>query len=123
VNSVDDTVTIGGHVVPVSEVSGGMIMAFTMMLVSYAFAFGMPLRNYVRFIIIAASPLLAVALNAVRLIPTVWLYSYAGPATANFFHILMGWLVVALSFMTLFAIIRILRRAMVPVTNFTLATD
>jgi exosortase/archaeosortase family protein len=83
----------------------------------------MPLRNSVRLWIIAASPIAAVFLNGVRLIPTVWLFGYADPSLAHTVHGITGWVVVALSFVMLCAIMRVLRRAMVPVTTYTLACD
>jgi len=116
-------ISINGYPVTMGNVSSGMIMLFTIILLSYAFAFGMPLRNYVRFLMMAVSPMVAVVLNALRLILTVFLYSYAAPSLADAFHGISGWLVLAVTFVILCAFMRLFRRFVVPVRNFRPAWD
>jgi exosortase len=114
--------SINGHDVAVAEACNGMRMVFALVLVSYAFAYSMPLRNSVRVIVLLASPLAAILCNVVRLIPTVWLYGYAPSRTlADRFHDLSGWVMLPLAFLLLLGIIRLLRWALIPVARFNLA--
>src|SRR5699024_5990557 len=101
----------------------GMRMVFALFLVSYAFAFGTPLRNRVRAVIILASPLSAILSNVIRLVPTVWVYGYMNQALADDFHAFGGWFMLVASFLILMSIIWILRWAMIPVTRYTLIYD
>lgn len=123
---------INGQRVAIAEACNGMRMVFALVLVSYAFAFGTPLRGYVRFLILALSPLSALLCNFIRMIPTVWLYGKPGVAPwlgmsemelANKFHDVAGWAMLVVAFLLLMGIIRLLRWALVPVTYYTLAYD
>jgi exosortase len=113
--------TINGHDVTVAEACNGMRMVFALVLVSYAFAFSMPLRNGVRLLVLAASPLAAIVCNVIRLLPTIWLYGYASHDLANQFHDASGWIMLPIAFLLLLGIIRILRWALIPVARFNLA--
>lgn len=113
--------TINGHNVTVAEACNGMRMVFALVLVSYAFAFSMPLRNSVRVFVLIASPLAAIVCNVIRLIPTVWLYGYSSQSVATKFHDLSGWIMLPVAFFLLLGIIRLLRWALVPVARFNLA--
>ena len=117
--------------VAIAEACNGMRMVFALGLVSYAFAFGTPLRNYVRVIVIAAAPLTALLCNVLRMIPTVWFYGMSegevlgvdGKSFAEQFHNVAGWFMLVIAFLLLMSIIRILRWALIPVTPYTLAYD
>lgn len=113
--------TINGVDVAVAEACNGMRMVFALVLVSYAFAFSLPLREGVRLIVIAASPLAAIACNVVRLVPTIWLYANSSPGVADRFHDVGGWLMLPVAFGILLGIIRLLRWALIPVGRFNLA--
>jgi exosortase len=113
--------SINGVDVTVAEACNGMRMVFALALVSYAFAFSLPLRNSVRVLVLLASPLSAIVCNVIRLIPTVWLYGYRPPATADAFHDLSGWVMLPIAFLLLLGIIRVLRWALIPVAKFNLA--
>lgn len=112
---------INGVDVAIEEACNGLRMVFSLTLVSYAIAFSSPLKNSIRLGMIAASPLLAIVFNVLRLVPTVWLYGYFPITTANHFHDISGWLMPPAAFLTLLGLVRLLRWAMVPVTRFTLA--
>jgi exosortase len=118
-----NVLTINGHDVAIVEACNGLRMVFALTLVSFAFAFGSPLRWYVRFIVLVASPVCAIFCNVVRLVPTVWFYGYFPESVANRFHDVSGWLMLPISFLILMGIIRLLRWALVPVSVFTLAYD
>jgi len=113
--------TINGINVAVAEACNGMRMVFAVVLVSYAFAFGMPLRNSMRLVVLAASPLAALACNIVRLIPTVLLHGHASPRVAETFHDAAGWLMLPCAFLLLLGVVRVLQWAQVPVNRYSLA--
>ncbi len=141
--------TINGQPLNVSEACNGMRGVFTIVLVSYAFAFSTPLRNYVRLIILAASPITVLLINIPRIISTVWVYGqpedslvyrglyalydlshqiglikqYAHNEVGQFYHDLSGWLTIVLAFAVLMAIVYVLRWAMLPITQYRLAYD
>ncbi len=112
---------VNGHHVAVAEACNGMRMVFALVLVSYAFAFSMPLRRGVRALVLVASPIAALLCNVIRLIPTVWLYGYRSQKTADAFHDWSGWFMLPIAFVLLLGVIRMLRWAMVPVARFNLA--
>lgn len=112
-----------GAEVGVAEACNGLRMVFTLLLVSYAFTFGTPLRGYVRALFLAASPLSAVACNVIRLIPTVWVFGHYSSDFAHTFHEVAGWIMVVVAFLLLMGILRLLQWAMVPVKQYTLAYD
>lgn len=113
--------SINGIDVAVAEACNGMRMVFALVLVSYAFAFSMPLRNWVRLLVLLASPLSALLCNVIRLIPTVWLYGHASKETADAFHDAAGWIMLPIAFVLLLLVIRTLRWALIPVARFNLA--
>lgn len=112
--------TVNGQGVNIAEACNGLRMVFALILVSYAFGFGLPLRNSVRLIILLASPFAAILCNVIRILPTVWLYGHSDRA-GKLFHDYSGWLMLPISFLILLGIIRALRWAMVPVMRYTLA--
>jgi len=121
--------TINGHDVMVAEACNGMRMVFALVLVSYAFAFGIPLRNSARLIVLVLSPVAALVCNVFRLIPTVLIFGQAEKTfmgrsvkdLATTFHDVSGWLMVPLAFLLLLAGLKALRWALIPVTRYTLA--
>jgi hypothetical protein len=112
---------INDHDVAVAEACNGMRMVLALILVSFAFAFSMPLRQYTRAIVLVASPVVALACNIVRLLPTVMLYGYASQPVADHFHDISGWLMLPIAFLVLRGIVSLLAWAQVPVSKFTLA--
>ncbi|HZZ43837.1 MAG TPA: exosortase/archaeosortase family protein [Tepidisphaeraceae bacterium] len=115
--------SINGNGVTIAEACNGMRMVFTLILVSYIFAFTTPLRGYVRALILILSPLTAILCNVIRLVPTVWVYGYASPETANMFHDISGWVMLVVAFLMLMSVVSVLRWAMIPVTEFRLAGE
>jgi exosortase/archaeosortase family protein len=113
--------TVNGHEVTIVEACNGMRMVFTLFLACYVFAFVTPLRGYVRAIVLALSPLVAVVANVIRLVPTVWMFGHAPKGVAQDFHTASGWFMLVVAFLGLMGIVKLLRWAMVPVAQFTLA--
>ena len=118
-----NVLSINGSEVAVAEACNGLRMVFALTLVSYAFAFGTPLRMHVRLLVLAASPASAIFFNVIRLVPTVWLYGYYPVTVADAFHDISGWIMLPIAFMGLMGMIYLLRWALVPVTRYTLAYD
>jgi exosortase len=118
-----NTLSINGQPVTVAEACNGMRMVFPLLLVSYAFSFALPLRNSVRFLVLLASPLVAIFCNVLRTMPTIWLYGNASKTVADQFHAWSPWPMLLLSFLLLLAIIKALKWAMLPLTRFPLASQ
>jgi exosortase len=116
-------VNINDMPVAVAEACNGMRMVFALILVSYAFAFSVPLRNSVRLMVLVLSPIAAIICNVLRLAPTVILYGNASESIADGFHDIAGWLMLPVAFLILLGITRALRWALVPTYRFTLATQ
>jgi exosortase len=110
-----------GKPVDIIEKCNGLRMVFGLILVSYAFSFSLPLRNWVRLLILLLSPFAAILCNLIRILPTVWVFGRFKPATAEQFHIYSGWLMLVVALVMLLGILRVLKWAMIPVMRFTLA--
>jgi len=107
--------------VAVAEACNGMRMVFALVLVIYAFAFSLPLRNSVRLLLLLATPVVAIVGNVARLVPTVLAYARLEPETADTIHDLSGWVMLAFAFVALLGIEHVLRWALIPTQRFTLA--
>lgn len=118
-----NTLSINGKPVTVAEACNGLRMVFPLILVSYAFCFALPLRNGVRFLILLASPLVAIFCNVLRTLPTIWLYGNEPRAIADAFHEWSGWAMLLISFLLLLGIIKALKWAMLPMTRYPLASQ
>jgi exosortase len=118
-----NALTLNGVDVAIAEACNGLRMVIALTMVSYALAFGTPLRWYVRVILLVLSPVSAIACNVVRLVPTVWLFGYHSLHVAEWFHDISGWVMLFVSFFILIGVIRLLRWALVPVNQFVLAYD
>jgi exosortase len=120
--------SINGVDVNIIEACNGLRMVFPLILISYAFSFGLPLRNSVRFLVLLASPLSAIFCNVLRILPTVWIYGYwsqdanVSRRAGDIFHNYSNWVMLPISFLILLGIIKMLRWAMVPVMKYTLAS-
>ena len=115
--------TLNGVDVAIAEACNGLRMVIALAMVSYAFAFGTPLRWYVRLAVIVLSPVSAIICNVIRLIPTVWVYAYRPGEFAERFHNVSGWVMLFVSFLALMSVVRILRWALVPLNQYVLAYD
>ncbi len=120
-----NTLRINGQPVTMAEGCNGMRMVFPLILVTYAFCFALPLRNAVRFLILLASPLVALFCNVMRTLPTIWLYGRYGShdSIPNTFHEYAGWAMTVVAFLVLLGIIKVLKWAMLPLTRFPLASQ
>lgn len=110
VDRAGNLLTINGVDVTVAEACNGMRMILTLFLVCYVVAFTVPLRPYVRVLFLAATPLVAIVANVVRLVPTVWLFGNRSASAAETFHDVSGWVMTVLSFLLLMGFFRLLQR-------------
>jgi exosortase len=104
-----------GQTALIAEACNGMRMMFALILVAYAFVFGMPLRTSVRVVLLVLSPVAAVLCNILRVVPTVVIHGHYPDTFGKTFHDLAGWGMLVLSFLMLAGFIRLLRWAEVPV--------
>jgi len=114
--------TVNNQGINIAEACNGLRMVFALMLICYAFCFALPLRNSVRFLLLAFSPVATIFCNVVRILPTIWIYGYYQKDIGNAFHNYSGWLMLPISFLMLLGIIRLLRWMMLPVMRYTLAS-
>ena len=98
---------INNEPVAVGEACSGLRMILAFGVVVYAFAFSMPLRMSTRIVLLGISPLVAVLCNIVRLIPTSVFFGYGSVDQVQIFHDLAGWVMIPLSFVMLFVLLRL----------------
>ena len=121
VDRVGNVLIVNSEQIAVAEACNGLRMVWALILVTYAFAFSIPLRPLTRGVLLILSPFVALFCNIVRLVPTAALYGYASREAADKFHDISGWLMLPLAFIGLLITIRLLRWALVPVGRFNLA--
>ena len=109
---------INGHDVAVAEACNGMRMVSALGLITFAFVFSVPMRKKVRLLLLALSPLIALIVNIIRLIPTALAYGYAESDTAGLVHDIGGWAVLALALGLLWGCLALLRWLEVPVSPY-----
>ncbi len=113
-----NVLTINGYPVAVAEACNGMRMVAALALISFAFIFSVPMRNQVRLLLLAVSPLIALVVNIARLVPTVLMYGYGDAGLADLFHDLSGWAVLVLALAMLWGFLSILRWIEVPIDPY-----
>jgi exosortase len=118
-----NVLSINGCAVTIAEACNGMRMVFPLILISYAFCFGLPLKNSARILVLILSPLAAIACNVIRTLPTIWLYGNKPRSIANTFHTYSGWIMLPIAFLLLLGVIKLLTWAMLPVKRYTLASQ
>lgn len=107
---------INGQEVAVAEACNGMRMVSSLAIVSYAFVFSVPMRQWVRVFILLVSPLVAVACNVLRVVPSTLLYGYADHNLASLFHDLSGWAMLFVALGALWLMLATLRWIDISVT-------
>jgi exosortase len=112
---------INGQEVGIAEACNGMRMVTALALVSYAFVFSVPMRNWVRVLILAASPIVALGVNVTRLVPTTLMYGYAEEGSADLFHDVSGWAALLVALAVLWVFLAVLRWLEVPIAPIKVA--
>ena len=110
-----NSIQIAGRSIFVGEACDGMRMVFALALTFFAFVFSVPLRLNARIALLIAAPVVAIACNVVRLVPTALAYAYASAEDAERFHDIAGWLMLPLAIVLLFGLIRFMRWLDLPV--------
>ena len=116
-----NALNVNGTEVLIAEACNGMRMVSALALIAFAFVFSVPMRNSVRVLILALSPLVALIVNVTRLIPTSLMYGYAEHDAAALFHNISGWVVLGLALVILWGFLALLRWIEVPIAPYTVA--
>lgn len=109
--------------VAVADACNGMRAVAALGLVTFAFVFSVPMRNSVRLVILASSPLIALLVNITRLVPASIFYGYTQKPTADLFHDISGWGVLGLAVGFLWLILALLRWMDYPIAPYGVAED
>lgn len=109
VDRTGNLLSINGVDVTIAEACNGIRMVLTLFMVCYVVAFTMPLKPWVRLLFLAASPLVAIVSNVIRLVPTVWMFGHASADTAERFHNAAGWAMTFVAFIVLLGFAKLLQ--------------
>jgi len=116
-----NSLTVNGVTVQVAEACNGMRMVSALAVVAFVFVFSVPMRNSVRLLILATSPIIAVIVNVIRLIPTALMYGYSDEESARLMHDVSGWAVLPLALGMLWLVLFILRWIEIPIAPYPVA--
>jgi exosortase len=120
VERAGNTLRINQQDVVIAEDCNGLRMVFALVMVSFVFAYSVPLRNRIRVLVIVASPITAILFNVLRLVPTVWAFCHFPASVASAMHDAGGWVMLPCAFFALLGLMRLLRWAQIPVTHYVL---
>jgi exosortase len=123
ISRASNVLTVNNIEVQIAEACNGMRMVTALALVTYAFVFSVPMRNSVRLGIFLISPIIAVVVNVLRLIPTVLFYGYASTSTADLFHDISGWIMLGVAIGLLWGLLQMLRWIEVPITPYAVMEE
>jgi exosortase len=111
---------VNGEQIAVGEACNGMRMVFALTLVTYAFAFSVPLKPATRIVLLGLSPLVALVCNVIRLIPTAMMFGYGTSDSAQQFHDVSGWVMLPVALLLLIQVVRLMKWLELPVIRFRL---
>lgn len=109
---------VNGAEVAIAEACNGMRMVAALALIAYAFVFSFPMKPWARILLLGISPLVAIVVNVVRLLPTTILYGYSSSDIANAFHNIAGWAVLGIAIGLMWLVLALLRYLELPITPF-----
>ena len=89
---------INDQPVGIAEACNGARMVYAVFLVCYAYAMTSSMKSWAKVSILFFSPLVAIACNVLRVIPTVLMYGFSSKDAAGIFHDLAGWGVIVIAF-------------------------
>lgn len=114
---------VGDTVLPLASACKGLPTVMSLMLISYGFVFGSPMRYSVRTTLLLISPVVAMLCSAVALGGTLWLYDgHSAQVTADLIRALSEWATLLLAFLLIAGALRVLAWASVPVHQYHLAS-
>jgi exosortase len=117
-----NSLTVNGVEVAIAEACNGMRMVSALAIVTIAFVFSVPMRREVRLLFLAASPVIALVVNVIRLVPTVLMYGYRSADAADTFHDMSGWGVLVVAIGLLYGMLALLRWLEVPISPYPVRT-
>lgn len=101
----------------------GLPTMMSLMLISYGFVFGSPMRPIVRAVLLLIAPLIALLCSALALGGTLWLYDgRSALMTADLIRALSEWVTLLIAFLLIAGALRLLSWASVPVHQYHLAS-
>lgn len=104
-----NSITLAGQPIFVDEACDGMRMVLALALTFYAFVFAVPLRLRARMVVLAACPVIALACNVARLVPTAFAFAYGSPESAAIVHDVAGWAMLPLALGILVGLLSFMR--------------
>ena len=107
--------------VPVPDAVSGLQVLLALCAVSYGFAFGRPLRRWVRVLMLVLSPVAAGVCSLIGLAITVWLVGRIAGAEA-YWVVIGQWGVVTVAMLALVALLQLLAWASVSLRAYPLAS-
>ena len=116
-------IVVNDVAVPLTETGSVLSVMMVFILMSYAFAFGMPLRNSARAVILAMSPLTALFCIVARSLATTWVYGRLELKQVQLIMDVSAWIMIAAALVCLYGVVRLLAWASVPIRRLPLAYD
>ncbi|WP_432800394.1 exosortase/archaeosortase family protein [Poriferisphaera sp. WC338] len=116
-------ITAQNDVLLLSQTGRVMSLIMTFVLISYAFAFGMPLRASARMVIILISPIIALLTNVGRSLATTWMYNVYDLVEVNHILSYVSWITIAVALAALYGIIRLLLWTAMPIRRYSFTKD
>ena len=114
---------VQGAVLPLDSVCKGLPTIVSLMLISYGFVFGSPMRGSVRITLLLITPIIALLCSAMALGGTLWLYDGRSVLmTDDLIRALSEWATLLLAFLLIAGALRVLVWASVPVHQYHLAS-
>lgn len=118
IERLGNILVINGSEVAIAEACNGMRMVAALALVTYAFVFSVPIRFPVRMMLLVASPVIAIVVNVLRLVPTSLMYGYSTPERADLVHDIGGWAALVVAVVLLWGITGLLRWLRIPIDPY-----
>lgn len=116
-------VLVGDTALHIDIVCKGLPTILSLMLISYGFVFGSPMRPLIRAILLLIAPIIALVCSSIALGGTLWLYD--GRSTlmaADLIRAASEWVTLLLAFLLIAGSLRMLVWASVPVHQYHLAS-
>lgn len=114
---------VNGAEVAIAEACNGMRMVAAMALIAYAFVFSFPMKTWARLLLLGISPLVAILVNVVRLVPTTILFGYSSSDVAQSFHDLAGWAVLGVAIGLMWLVLALLRYLELPIAPYRIREE
>ncbi|MEM6505941.1 MAG: archaeosortase/exosortase family protein [Planctomycetota bacterium] len=112
-----------GTAIPINSVCKGLPTILSLMLISFGFVFGSPMRAMARSTLLLIAPFIALICSALLLGGTLWLYNGRPPLIAtDLIRALSEWATLLLAFLLIAGVLKLLTWASVPVHQYHLAS-